>query len=603
MGRSAEAMKEEFKAKLALLPEKPGIYFFKNEKGEFIYVGKARSLRDRVRSYFQPSPDPKVGSIIAETADVDFILTGSEKEAAFLENNFIQRYQPKFNLRLKDDKSFPYLKLTLGERFPGIYLTRKVEPGGARYFGPFSPASQARKTIHLLNKYFGIRPCEEKIPGNRRRPCLEYDLKLCAAPCVGEVSEAEYRERVANAVLFLEGKTERLLEILKVKMKAAAEHLDYEQAARWRDLIRTIEQIKDRPKLISVALEDADIFGLAREKERVAVYGFFMRKGKVRQAEETVFRSAEEETDAAALGRFLSDFYLRAGDIPARILLPVAPPEQPDIGVSLSQKKGSKVRILVPRKGRDRRLVELAERNAEVLLKKSAEELPSLVQLGKAIGLSSPPLRIEGFDVSNTGGDESVGSLVVFEKGRPKTDEYRKYKIRSVIGPNDVQSLAEIVRRRYVRVLEEGGKLPDLVLVDGGKGQLQAAAQALQTAGLGGLPVVSLAKREEIIFVRGRRDGLRLDRTSPALKLLQYIRDEAHRFAVSYHRRRRQKKSFHSALDGIIGLGEKRKKALLTRYRSLSEIRQAPLEHLSAIVGRKAAAKIKQAFPDKSETG
>jgi excinuclease ABC subunit C len=595
-------MKEEFKAKLALLPDKAGIYLFKNEKGEFIYVGKARSLRDRVKSYFQPSPDAKVGSIIAETADIDFILTGSEREAAFLENNFIQRYQPKFNLRLKDDKSFPYLKLTLAERFPGIYLTRKVEPGGARYFGPFSPASQARKTIHLLNKYFGIRACEEKIPGNRRRPCLEYDLKLCAAPCVGEVSEAEYRERVANAVLFLEGKTERLLEILKGKMKAAAEHLDYEQAARWRDLIRTIDQIKDRPKLISVALEDADIFGLAREKERAAVYGFFMRKGKVRQAEETVFRSGEEETDAAVLSRFLSDYYVQADDIPARILLPVAPEIERDFGDSLSRKKGSRVRIFVPQKGRDRKLVELAERNAEILLEKSAEDLPSLVQLGEAIGLHSPPRRIEGFDVSNTGGDESVGSLVVFERGRPKTDDYRKYKIKSVAGPNDVQSLAEIVRRRYHRVLEEGGELPDLVLVDGGKGQLQAAAQALHSVGLGGLSVISLAKREEIIFIRGRKDGLRLDRTSPALKLLQYIRDEAHRFAVSYHRRRREKKSFLSGLDGIAGLGEKRKKALLSQYRSLAEIRQAALEDLIGIVGKKAAAELKRAVPDNSET-
>jgi len=595
-------MKDEIKARLALLPEKPGIYFFKNEKGEFIYVGKARSLRDRVRSYFQPSPDPKVGSVIAETAEVDFILTGSEKEAAFLENNFVQRYQPKFNLRLKDDKSFPYLKLTLAEQFPGVYLTRKVEPGGARYFGPFSPASQARKTIHLLNKYFGIRACEEKIPGNRRRPCLEYDLKLCAAPCVGQIGEAEYRERVANAVLFLEGKTERLLEILKSKMRIAAEHLDYEQAARWRDLIRTIEQIKDRPKLISVALEDADIFGLAREKERVAVYGFFMRKGKVRQAEETVFRGEEDAPDAAVLGRFLSDFYDRAGDIPARILLPVAPPANPDLGVSLSQKKGSTVRVLVPQKGRDRRLVELAERNAEILLKKSAEELPSLVQLGEVAGLSSPPLRIEGFDVSNTGGDESVGSLVVFERGRPKTDEYRKYKIRGVVGPNDVRSLAEIVRRRYARVLEEGGKLPDLVLVDGGKGQLRAAESALRGLELDRLPVVSLAKKEEIIFVRGRKGGLRLDRTSPALKLLQHVRDEAHRFAVTYHRRRREKKSFISGLDGIPGLGEKRKKALLTRYRSPAEIRQAPLEDLSAIVGKKVAARLKHDAPDKLET-
>jgi excinuclease ABC subunit C len=591
-------MRAKLKAKVDRLPDKAGIYFFKTGKGEIVYVGKARSLRDRVRSYFQPSPDPKVANIIAETADVDFILTGSEREAAFLENNFVQRYQPKFNLRLKDDKSFPYLKLTLGEKFPGVHLTRKVEPGSARYFGPFSPASQARKTIHLLNKYFGIRGCEEAVPGRRSRPCLEYDLKLCSAPCVGYVNEGAYRENVTDALLFLEGKTEPLLKSLKEKMKGAAELLDYEQAAHWRDLIRTIEQVKERPKLISVALEDADIFGLAREKDKVAVYVFFMRHGKVRQAEEEVFREAENSSDAKVLGGFLDRFYEGTQDIPAKILLPLAA-SAPGLAEKLSAGRGSKVRILAPKKGKDRSLIELAERNAETLIQKKEAPSPALAELAEVAGLPAAPSRIEGFDVSNTGGEESVGSLVVFEAGRPKKSDYRKYKIREVVGPNDVASLEEIVRRRYRRALEEKGNLPDLVFVDGGKGQLHAAEAALRSLGLQEIPVVSLAKREEIIFAAGLKDGLRLDRTSPALKLLQYVRDEAHRFAVSFHRRRRGKKSFASELDGIPGLGEKRKNVLLARYRSIEEIRHAPLKELAVIIGRRAAKSIKEKSDDR----
>lgn len=586
-------MKDTLKAKLAVLPDKAGIYFFKNENGDIIYIGKARSLKDRVRSYFLPTSNFKVTNIISETADIDFILTGSEREAAFLENNFVQRYQPKFNLRLKDDKSFPYLKLIVAEKFPAVSLTRKVEADGAKYFGPFSPASQARKTIHLLNKYFGIRACEETIPGKRRRPCLEYDLKLCSAPCVGYMGEAEYRENIENALLFLEGKTERLLKNLKERMSGAAERQDYEQAAHWRDLIRTIELIKERPKVISVALENIDIFGLAREKDSVYVYVFFMRKGKVREAEEIVLR--EEEVSAQEiLSRILKDFYEKSKDIPDKILLPVLPSSITDLEERLSAKKGKKVRISVPKKGKDKKLVELADRNAEILKKKRQQVPSSLEELASVIGLEAPPLRIEGFDISNTGGDESVGSLVVFEKGWPKNDEYRKYKIKTVEGPNDVASLKEVVLRRYSRILEERQKLPDLVLVDGGRGQLQAAETALRALGLGNLPLVSLAKREEIVFTRKMKEGLRLDRTSPALKLLQFIRDEAHRFAISFHRQRREKKSFASELSGVPGLGEKRRKALLSRYHSLEEIKTAPVDELSAIVGSKIARILKE---------
>jgi len=591
-------MKDNLKAKLVLLPDKPGVYVFKNEKNEIIYVGKARSLKDRVKSYFQPTADPKVSAIAADSADIDFVLTGSEREATFLENNFVQRYQPKYNLRLKDDKSFPYLKLTVLEPFPGVYLTRKVEPDEAGYFGPFSPASQARKTIHLLNKYFGLRGCEEKILSKRQRPCLEYDLKLCSAPCVGFITESAYRQNVENALLFLEGKTDELIKNLKTRMSRAAERLDYEQAAHSRDLIHTIEQIRDKPKLISVTLEGADIIGLARLNKRVSLFAFLMRRGKVRETAERIYSEEEETSDAEVLARAVSAFYEKRGDIPEKLLLPFELESLSELATQLSAKKGARVRISVPHKGQDKKLVDLANRNAEALLKRKSPENLALEELAEILGLEAPPRRVEGYDISNTGGDESVGSLVVFEDGQPRKNEYRKYKIKSVTGPNDVASLKEVIRRRFTRILEEKNELPDLVLVDGGKGQLKAAASALQALGLESLPVASLAKREEIIFTRGKKDGLRLDRTSPALKLIQFIRDEAHRFAVSFHRQRRKKKSFSSELDGLAGLGEKRKKTLLARYRSVDEVRRAPLDELSSLVGSKVARKIKEAAND-----
>jgi len=539
-------MEDKLKQRLAELPDKAGIYFFKNAGGEIVYIGKARSLRDRVRTYFLAPADLKVANIRAETADIDFILTGSEKEAAFLENNFVQRYQPKFNLRLKDDKSFPYIKLTVGEKYPGVTLTRKVEDDGGRYFGPFSPASQARKTIHLLNRYFGIRGCEERIPGKRRRACLEHDLKLCSAPCVGSIGETEYRENVAHALLFLEGRTEQLLRALKQRMAEASARFDYEQAAHWRDLIRTIEQIKERPQLISVGLEDTDIFGLARDKDSLALYVFFMRRGKVRDAEEIAVREPGEVSVEEALARLLDGFYAQSEDLPDKVLLSHPVASVRGLAGRISRRKGSKIRVSVPQRGRDRKLVEMAVRNAERLLKKAKPGSPALDELAGILNLDGPPGRIEGLDISNTGGEEAVGSVVVFESGEPSRSEYRKYKVRSVSGPNDVASLREVVGRRYARALREGRRLPDLILVDGGKGQLHAAQSELVKLGLAGLPVVSLAKREEVVFTTSEKEGLHLDRTAAALKLLQHIRDEAHRFAVTFHRQRRKKKSFAS---------------------------------------------------------
>lgn len=586
---------EGLKRQASLLPEKPGIYLFKNKAGEIIYVGKARSIRDRVLSYFQPTPDLKVQNIMAEAAAVDFILTDSEKEAAFLENNFIQKHQPKFNLRLKDDKSLPYLKVTVQEGFPGLYLSRRVEAEGARYFGPFSPARHARTTIHLVSKFFGLRTCDENIPGRRTRACLEYEMKLCSGPCVGAVSESEYQENVANALLFLEGKTERLLALLRQKMKEAAEKLAFEQAAHLRDTIRAIEQIREKPKLISVGLENADIFGLARKGSEISIYVFFMRRGKVVESEEVVWEEKEPKETPLILREFLEEFY-KAMDIPDKILLPTEPTNAAALVSWLEEKKGQRVRLMVPRTGRDRNIVELATRNAELLVFKGRVEPEALSLLQQELKLARLPRRVEGFDISNTGGDETIGSLVVFNDALPEKKEYRRYIVRTVRGPDDIASLKEVLERRYRRLVEVAGSKPDLIVIDGGKGQLGAAEEILARLNLGEIPVIALAKKEEIIYSKAYPDGLRLEATSPALKILQFVRDEAHRFALGLHRKRRARKSLASRLNMIPGIGPKKRRLLLERYDSLEEIIKAEEKELTSLVGRKAAEAIKKFF-------
>jgi excinuclease ABC subunit C len=591
---------EALKARAAELPDKPGIYFFKNAAGRVVYIGKARSLRDRVRSYFLPDPDYKVRNILGDTTDIDYILTGSEKEAAFLENNYIQQHQPRFNLRLKDDKSFPYLKVTAGEKFPGIYFSRKVGEGRSRYFGPFSPAHRARTSIHLVNKYFRVRGCEDAVFRNRKRPCLEYDLKLCSAPCVRLINEEDYRGDVDNACLFLEGRTRELAGALKKRMEAAAAAQGFEEAARWRDILRTIKDIKERPRAISIALEDQDAVGFARRGVEAAVYVFFMRHGKIRDSASAVLAAGEGDGDAAILGDFLLEFY-EGRERPPRLLLPFPVEGQSRLEGLLSERKKSGARaaegqpeagIVVPRSGKRRKLIDLANRNAEALLDKKERESLPVEELGRVLGLERPPRTIEGFDISNTGGEESVGSMVVFRDGRPDKDGYRKFRIRTVEGPNDVASLEEVIGRRYRGRLEDSRPMPDLVMVDGGKGQLAAAEKALAGLGVGNVPLVSIAKREEILFTPGHREGIRLPRTAPALKLVQAIRDEAHRFAITFHRGRREKRSFASELDGIPGLGPKKKTALLTKYKNVEEIRGATAEALAPVIGPKLAAAV-----------
>jgi len=589
--------RQKLKTKVSRLPRKPGIYFFKGEDNTVIYIGKARSLRERVKSYFSPTSDPKVHSILAETATVDYLLTDSEKEASFLENNFIQQYQPKFNIKLKDDKAFPFLRVTCQENFPGIYLTRRVEADGARYFGPFFPAHQARKNIHLINKHFGIRNCQETIPGKRKRPCLEYDLKYCSAPCVGYISEEDYRSQVESALLFLEGRSEELLKNLEHTMTEAAKNQEFEHAALLRDLIRSIEQLKEKPTLISVRKEDKDIFGFSTKNAKAYLSLFRMRRGKVIESDIISDEMTERQPPGEFLTSKLMAHYSIARDIPDKIILPFHPENPEKLAKYLSRRKKKKVKLITPVRGENRKLLELATRNAEMCHEDEALDLYPLIDLEKALELKSPPLRIEGFDISNTGGDESVGSLVVFERGYPQKNEYKKYKIKTVTGPDDVASLGEVIRRRYGALLTQGREfLPDLILVDGGKGQLNAAQKALQELGIKDQAIAAIAKKKEIIFVPASKTGIRLSRTSPALKLIQSIRDEAHRFAISYHRKRRHKKSFASVLDTIPGIGPKRKAILLREFKSTEGLKRATHAQLSQRIGASLATAVKDAL-------
>jgi excinuclease ABC subunit C len=532
---------------------------------------------------------------LSETSDIDFLLVSSEKEASFIENNYIQFYQPRFNLRLKDDKSFPFLKVTIKEDFPGIYLCRRVEDDGARYFGPFSPADNARKIISFLARALGIRTCENTIFRNRKRPCLEYDLKMCSGPCLGLIKKTDYRENLDRGLMLLEGKKIELAQQLKEKMESASTELRFEEAAHWRDAIRALESLKETQRVISTERENQDIIGFLRQASQAGIFIFHMRAGRIRASSGRIFPAEAEETDEHLLLKALRQVYSELSP-PEKILLPFRITEVNEVRL-ISDFKGRQVeaKFLYPNSQKRKVLLELASQNAALLLEKEKLSGP-LAELQDHLGLSSPPKRIEGFDISTTRGTETVGSLVVFLDGQPAKSEYRKYRIKTVSGPDDYASLKEVLERRLRRLLSENRVLPDLIFVDGGKGQLTSVRQVLESLKLSQIPVCSLAKKEETIFSAKYPDGLRLEPTSEALKLLQYIRDEAHRFAISFHRQRRQKKSFSSELDTIPGLGPVKKKKLLAEFGNLEAIRKASEEELAAVLGKTTAGALRKYF-------
>jgi excinuclease ABC subunit C len=612
----------DLKAQIARLPEQPGVYLYYNEAGETLYVGKARVLRDRVRSYLGAwGTSPRIDALLAEASSLEVIVTDSVVEALALENNLIKQRSPKYNILLRDDKTYPYLQLTTAEAFPRVLVARRVERDGHFYAGPFMPASLARKAMSLSHKLFGIRSCNEVITGARARPCLEYDIKRCAAPCVHTLCSAEeYRVAVEHTQLFLEGRSDELVATLRERMTQAAADERFEQAAQLRDALRTIETLRTRQqKMAGPEFGDRDAFGLKLGPAGAVVQVFQMRRGRVVERTElvtdAVARPAGSRPPEGAAGPLdlsecdvlqaaIEQFYTDR-EAPPEIHVPVPFPDADAELLEgwLSERAGRRVRLVVPRRGEKRGLLELASRNAEVAYQARFNEnvaahYDALETLRSVLALASVPRRIECFDISTIQGSETVASMVVCEDGRMKRSEYRKFRIRGAagvlpgtVGPrnDDFAAMREVVARRYRRVLESGGPFPDLVLIDGGRGQLSAAYDALESLGLGTLVASGIAKKEELLFLRDREDAVALREDSPALLLIRRIRDEAHRFAVTFHRAARTKRDLHSELDAIAGVGPRRRKALLTAFGSLAGVRRATREDLVRVVGARCA--------------
>lgn len=592
------------------LPNQPGVYLMKNAGGDIIYVGKAVNLKNRVRSYFGApgSMEPKTRRLVQNIEDFEFIVTTSEQEALILEATLVKQYQPHYNIRLKDDKHYPYLKVDLNDAWPRVYITRRVDEDGARYFGPYASSSSVRMTLDLVKKLFPWRSCTKTITGDDPRPCLDYYIRRCIAPCTSYCTKEEYDAVIQQVVLFLDGRTDEVIDDLATKMDEAAERFDYERAAMHRDQIEAVKRVTERQQMATTKPVDMDVFGIARADDEACVQVFFVRGTKVTGRDHFTLQGTREESDELVLTNFLQQFYSSAVYIPRDILLPARATETELVQLWLSGKRGKQVRISVPAKGERRKLVDLANQNAKQSLEMmrvkwmadQGKTLAAMEELQDELGLLSLPRRIECYDTSNIQGTNAVASMVVFEDGHPRTAEYRRFKIKTVDGQNDVAAMGEVLRRRFKRAKDhadalaagEGGekdeawsRLPDLVVVDGGKPQLSAAVDAMRDSGAGELAVIGLAKEREEIFQKDVSDPLNLPRTSQALYLLQRVRDEAHRFAITYHRQSRQKSSIQSRLDDIPGVGPARKKALMRKFGSVRAIREATVEEIAATVG------------------
>lgn len=592
-----------------MLPNKPGVYLFKDVRQRVIYIGKAKDLKHRVCSYFQLSRnlDHKTRVLKEHIQDLDYIVTDNELEALFLESNLVKQEKPKFNINLKDDKAFLHIKITVNDPYPLVVLTRRVLDDGAMYFGPFLPASLARNTIKIINRHFLLRTCTIEIDGQLDRPCLEYHIKRCLGPCVqGLCTQEGYSQAVKDVILFLEGKNEELTNNLKLKMMEASEQQHYEAAAFYRDRIKVLKDLTRKQKAIQEDGEDIDIFAYCREKNRVALQLFMLRGGRIVGKREFYWERLNFFLPAQFLRDALQQYYLTAGFIPHQVYLPTEIEDQELMAQWLSKKLQEqtprrRVNMTVPKRGQKHNMVLLVEKNAKIAFESRFKILKSEQQnllecLQRDLDLPQSPQWIEAVDVSNIQGSESVASVVVCERGVIQKRHFRKYRIKSVQGSDDVHSIYEVVSRRYSRLQSEGTPLPDLILIDGGRGQLHAAYQALVELGIEDVPLASIAKREEIIFLQGREAPIRLPRISPVLHMIQAIRDEAHRFALAYHRKRRSMRDFKSSLDQIDGVGEKRKKLLLRTFGSVAKIKYATIQDLAAVVGDKLARRVKAAL-------
>jgi len=597
--------------KLKEIPTSAGVYLYKDNSGKIIYIGKAKKLRSRVRSYFQARPlDRKTRELVKHIADVEFFVTDNEVEALILEATLAKKHKPRYNVNLKDDKSYPHLKLTVNEPFPKVVITRRIQRDGALYFGPFLPASLARKTIDLINRTFQLRTCDIEINGRAPRPCLEYHIKRCLGPCVkGLCTPEQYQEAVRDVRLLLEGRNKELADTLEARMALASEELRYEMAAKYRDLRKTVIKLSEQQKMATSPERDVDIFAYYREGSRLALQLFTMREGHIVGRREFFWEDINEEDfdPAPFLGEVLAQYY--ATDyVPKEIHVPVDFEDRELLEQALSARKGRRVRILDPQRGEKRDLIDLGEKNAKLAFEQRFRVLKPdmklvLEELQETLELPRFPARIESFDISHIQGAENVAGMVVCENGKMNRSEYRKFRIRTVEGANDFASMHEAVFRRYRRVLAEGRALPDLIMIDGGKAQLNAAADAMHVLDLEAVPMVGVVKpplrHNEVAYllVKGREDEpIYLDSHSLILRLLQMIRDETHRFAVTYHRKRRELRDFTSELTAIPGVGSKRKGRLLRHFGSIQRVAAASASELAPFVGIKTAQEIVEHF-------
>lgn len=607
------AAKESVDGKLKGVPAQPGCYIFKDEAGEVLYVGKALSLRNRVRSYFRKSANHslRIARMVTKIRDLEWMIVDSELEALILECNLIKQHRPPFNVRLRDDKSYPYIVITK-EAYPRVLFTRKLRKDGSRYFGPYSSAFAVRETLQLLHKVFKLIPCGKSWSGDAvQRPCLYYHLGRCLAPCAGLATTEAYKAELNGVVMFLEGKQDALVKSLRTKMDAASADLDFERAAAYRDTIDNIESVLERQKVVGEIDKDQDVIALVKDDRGAAVQMFYVRGGKLIGQRHFYLDGAKDAQPGEAVEEFIKRYYNDAPEVPAEVLLPVEIEERRIVQAWLKQKRGKGVKISVPRGGEKLKLVEMAANNAELALaqfqqaQSTMEEWAAAAasEIQEALGLENPPERIECFDISNIQGTAPVGSMVVVEGGEPAKGEYRRFRIKyNPESPDDFAMMRETILRR-LRAFRDGDakfqKLPDLVVIDGGRGQLNAALKAMDEVGLS-LPAVGLAKKQELLYVAGLSEPIALPLNSPGLTLLRRLRDEAHRFAISYHRKVRDKRMFGSPLDEIPGIGPRRKRMLLRSFGSVEGIRRASVSDIAAVptMTKAMAERVKSALDD-----
>jgi excinuclease ABC subunit C len=584
--------------RVAELPVSPGVYVMKRSGGGVLYVGKAKSLPDRVRSYFQPGArlPPKTAAMLAQVEDIDYFVTGSELEALILENNLIKKHRPKYNVVLRDDKNYPFIRLALEDPYPRPEIVRRVVRDGAVYFGPYVPTNALRETLRILRYLFPLPNCSITIDGTAERACIEFEIKRCLAPCTGRQSQVEYREMIEQVRLFLEGRDQDLVRALRARMADAADGLRFEEAARIRDQIGRIEKVLERQRITSTRLEDQDVVGLFREGEAADVQVLFIRGGMMIGRKDFYFEKAEPE-DAVLLTAVLQQLYDRETVVPPEIILPADLPDEALLAAWLSERRGSRVKLTSPSRGPDANIVALATENAEAAFadhrRKRQVADAEARELRAVLGLQRVPRRIEAFDISNFQGDQAVGSMVVWEEGRIKKADYRRFGIKTIRGADDFGMLYEVVTRHYGRVQAKDGPWPDLIVIDGGRGQVSAAWDALRALGVDlaelGIDLIGLAKERgekgERVFRLGRSDATPLDPMAGSTLLLQRIRDEAHRFAVTYHRTLRHRRTEASQLDAVVGIGPAKKRALLKQFGSLDRLARAGEDEVRAVPG------------------